>query len=39
MFETVRRKEGLVAERLTLSTAAFRRPDPAGQLGLFGAGG
>jgi DNA repair photolyase len=39
MFETVRRKEGLVAERLTLSTESFRRPDPTGQLGLFGEGG
>lgn len=35
MFTTVRRREGLDAERLTLSTEAFRRPDPTGQLGLF----
>lgn len=36
MFQTVSRREGLDAERFTLSTAAFRRPDPGGQLGLFG---
>lgn len=35
MFDTVSRREGLDRERLTLSTAAFRRPDTGGQLGLF----
>ena len=35
MFETVSRREGLDRPRLALSTAAFRRPDRGGQLGLF----
>lgn len=39
MFETVSRKEGLDGERSALSTAAFHRPDPTGQLGLFDEGG
>lgn len=37
MFETVARREGLDRPRLQLSVEAFRRPDPGGQLGLFGA--
>src|SRR5690606_12043981 len=39
MFAAVSRREGLDRERFTLSTAAFRRPDPNGQLGLFDASG
>ena len=38
MFETVSRREGLVKERFTLSTEAFVRHDPGGQLGLFEGG-
>ncbi len=38
MFETVSRREGLDRERFTLSTEAFVRPDPGGQLGLFEGG-
>lgn len=36
LFHVACRKEGLNREPLRLSTAAFRRPDPAGQLALFG---
>ncbi|HEX6927123.1 MAG TPA: PA0069 family radical SAM protein [Longimicrobiaceae bacterium] len=35
MFQAVIRREGLDQERPSLSTAAFRRPDPGGQLRLF----
>ena len=35
LFETTRRKVGLDRESAPLSAAAFRRPDPGGQLGLF----
>lgn len=38
MFDTVSRREGLSDERASLSTAAFKRPDPNGQLGLFEGG-
>lgn len=36
VFRVVCRRLGLNRERLELSTAGFRRPDPGGQLGLFG---
>ncbi len=36
LFHVSCRRLGLNLERLELSTAAFRRPDPGGQLGLFG---
>jgi DNA repair photolyase len=35
LFETARRRHGLDSGGMELSTAAFRRPDPGGQLGLF----
>lgn len=38
MFEIGCRKAGLNRVELELSTAAFRRPDPVGQLGLFAEG-
>src|SRR5690606_28581399 len=38
MFATVARREGLDRERFTLSTDAFVRRDPGGQLGLFEGG-
>ncbi len=36
LFDTTRRKLGFEKDGLRLSTAAFRRPEPGGQLGLFG---
>lgn len=38
MFEAVSRREGLGKGRPELSVAAFRRPSPGGQLGLFDQG-
>lgn len=38
LFEVARRKAGLEHRLTELSTAAFRRPDPRGQLGLFDGG-
>ena len=38
MFTTISRKARLAEERFALSSDAFRRPDPHGQLGLFGDG-
>ncbi|HEX5726179.1 MAG TPA: hypothetical protein VFX98_11980, partial [Longimicrobiaceae bacterium] len=35
LFETSCRRAGLVNHLPTLSTAAFRRPTPGGQMGLF----
>jgi DNA repair photolyase len=35
LFATARRKHGLDGERRPLSTAAFRRPEVGGQIGLF----
>ncbi|HEY8483936.1 MAG TPA: PA0069 family radical SAM protein [Longimicrobiales bacterium] len=35
LFRAGCRKAGLNQEKVELSTAAFRRPDPGGQLGLF----
>ncbi len=35
LFDTARRRAGLTGEGLRLSTAAFRRPSPGGQLSLF----
>jgi len=35
VFQTACRREGLNREKLRLSTAAFRKPDPGGQLRLF----
>jgi DNA repair photolyase len=35
LFEAARRKAGFPEATFTLSTQAFRRPPPAGQLGLF----
>jgi DNA repair photolyase len=36
LFEAARRKSGLEGGGMELSTAAFRRPEPGGQLTLFG---
>jgi DNA repair photolyase len=35
LFETARRRAGLEGDGVALSAAAFRRPAPGGQLGLF----
>lgn len=36
LYQVAARKAGLGGRRLSLSTEAFRRPDPGGQLALFG---
>jgi len=36
LFEAAVRKHGLDRDRSSLNTAEFRRPEPGGQLGLFG---
>ncbi|CAN5830843.1 PA0069 family radical SAM protein [soil metagenome] len=36
LFQLACRRAGMNQEPLHLSSAAFRRPDPAGQIGLFG---